>query len=200
LSRLSNGKIDSRAHLSDIGAISSVMEQMINRMNTAIPVKVVAVTNNGGIEPVGYVDVLPSINQIDGDGKSLVPEVIHNLPYFRLQGGANACIIDPEVGDKGLACFCSSDISTFKTTGGQSNPGSYRKFDMSDGIYFGGVRNAAPTQYIQFNASGITIHSPSLVNLDGGSGSVKGVVQGDCICPYTRRAHIMISSNVKSSK
>jgi phage baseplate assembly protein V len=34
---------------------------------------------------------------------------------------------------------------------------------------------------------------------DGGSGKIKGNVQGDCICPYTRKPHSMISSNVKSS-
>lgn len=37
------------------------------------------------------------------------------------------------------------------------------------------------------------------IDHDGGSGGVKGNVQGDCICPYTRKPHAMISSNVKSS-
>lgn len=42
--------------------------------------------------------------------------------------------------------------------------------------------------------------SNGTIDHDGGSGSVKGVVQGDCICPYTRKPHPMISSNVKASK
>lgn len=42
--------------------------------------------------------------------------------------------------------------------------------------------------------------SKGTVEVDGGSGSVKGVVQGDCICPYTRKPHPMVSSNVKASK
>lgn len=42
--------------------------------------------------------------------------------------------------------------------------------------------------------------SNGTVDVDGGSGAVKGVVQGDCICPYTGKPHIMISSNVKASK
>ena len=38
------------------------------------------------------------------------------------------------------------------------------------------------------------------VEIDGaGSGAVKGVVQGDCICSYTGQIHPMISGNVKSS-
>lgn len=42
--------------------------------------------------------------------------------------------------------------------------------------------------------------SNGTIDHDGGSGSVKGVVQGDCICPYTRKPHPMISSNVNASK
>lgn len=42
--------------------------------------------------------------------------------------------------------------------------------------------------------------SKGTIDHDGGSGSVKGVVQGACICPYTRKPHVMISSNVKASK
>lgn len=37
------------------------------------------------------------------------------------------------------------------------------------------------------------------IDLDGGSGSVKGVVQGDCLCCYSGKPHSMISSNVKAS-
>lgn len=45
-----------------------------------------------------------------------------------------------------------------------------------------------------------TWKSDGTIEHDGGSGSVKGVVQGDCICPYTRKPHVMISSNVKASR
>jgi hypothetical protein len=44
------------------------------------------------------------------------------------------------------------------------------------------------------------ITSAKTVEIDGGSGGVKGVVQGDCICAYTGRPHIMVSSNVKASQ
>lgn len=37
------------------------------------------------------------------------------------------------------------------------------------------------------------------IDLDGGPGSPKGVVQGDCICPLIKRPHIMRSETVKSS-
>jgi len=35
--------------------------------------------------------------------------------------------------------------------------------------------------------------------LDGGPGGEKGGVQGDCICPLTKKPHAMVSSNVKAT-
>ena len=58
-----------------------------------------------------------------------------------------------------------SDISTVKNTGAVAAPGSNRKNDMSDMVYLMTIIGAAPTQYIQFNSSGITVHSPIKVNI-----------------------------------
>ena len=41
--------------------------------------------------------------------------------------------------------------------------------------------------------------SEGTIELDGGSGSPKGVVQGDCVCPLVRGGHIMRSSDVKAT-
>jgi phage baseplate assembly protein gpV len=136
---------------------------MLSKANTCLPVKVVAVINSGGVEPVGFVDVLPLVNQIDGKGESTPHTTIYNIPYFRLQGGADAIIIDPVVGDVGAAIFCQRDISCVKKTKKQSNPGSYRKYDLSDGLYFGGFLNGTPSQYIRFSGAGIEVHSPAKV-------------------------------------
>ena len=136
------------------------------RMQTTLPVKIMAVNNAGDVSPVGLVDVKPMINQIDNQGKATRHETIYNIPYMRLQGGANAIIIDPEVGDIGICCFASRDISKLKSTKAQSDPGSLRTFSFSDGIYIGGILNSAPTQYVQFNADGIKIHSPSMITLE----------------------------------
>lgn len=39
------------------------------------------------------------------------------------------------------------------------------------------------------------------VEIDGsGTAQMKGVVQGDDICPYTRKPHIMVSATVRASK
>jgi len=43
--------------------------------------------------------------------------------------------------------------------------------------------------------------SDETIELDGTAGTgVKGIVQGDCICPITRLPHVNISASVKGSK
>jgi hypothetical protein len=98
--------------------------------------------------------VLPLVNQVDGAGNPTEHVTVYGLPYVRIQGGTNAVIIDPKVGDIGVAVFASRDISTVKNAKKQSNPGSYRRFNMADGLYIGGVLNGSPTNYVQFDNSG----------------------------------------------
>jgi hypothetical protein len=145
--------------------MSFVIEQMINRINTMTLVKVVKCTNTGGLSPVGFVDVVSLVTQLDGQGNPVPHDTIFGLPYVRIQGGANAIIIDPEVGDIGVAGFAGRDLSKVKATKAEALPGSNRKYSMSDGIYFGGTLNGTPTQYVQFNSSGITIHSPTKITV-----------------------------------
>jgi hypothetical protein len=128
-------------------------------------VKIVSVTNNGGVSPVGFVDVQPLVNQVDGAGNATPHGVVYNIPYFRLQGGTNAIILDPQVGDMGMCGFASRDISSVKSSKGQANPGSGRTFDWADGLYFGGLLNGTPVQYIAFSSSGIDIVSPTQIRL-----------------------------------
>lgn len=151
----------------DPTAAQTFMVRMLTgKMATATLVEVISCTNSGGLSPVGFVDVQPLVNQVDGNGVPVPHGVIHNLPYFRLQGGANAVIIDPQRGDIGMAAFASRDISSVKANRAQANPGSARRFDMADGMYFGGLLNGAPTQYVQFSAAGITITSPTAITLN----------------------------------
>lgn len=149
-----------------VGAQEFMVRMILGKMATATLVKVVACTNSGSVSPVGFVDVQPLVNQLDGAGKAFPHGVIYNLLYFRLQGGANAVIIDPQPGDIGMAAFANRDISSVKANKSQSNPGSFRQFDMADGMYFGGMLNATPSQYVQFSGSGITITSPTAITLN----------------------------------
>lgn len=112
------------------------------------------------------VNVQPMVSQLDGSGNSFEHGVIHGLPVWRLQGGDSAVIVKPAVGDIGLAVFASTDISNVKRAKEPTTPGSFRRFDWSDGIYLGGLLNAEPTQFIRMDADGIVIKSPRPVTIE----------------------------------
>lgn len=133
-----------------------------------MPVKILSVTNNGGVSPIGYVDVQPLVSGVDGMGNAWPHDTIYNVPYLRIQGGANAIILDPQVDDIGIATVCDRDISTVKNSGGVAAPGSLRRHDMSDIVYLMTIIGAAPSQYVQFNSSGINIVSPNAVSVQAG--------------------------------
>jgi len=156
--------------------LSFIIRQWINKLQTATLVKVVSCTNEGGLSPVGFVDVLPLVNQIDGQGNATPHATIFGLPYLRMQGGSNAVVMDPKPGDIGVAIFASRDISKVKSTQAQANPGSLRSYDFSDGMYLGGMLNGTPTQYIQFTDAGITIVSPTLITLQAPSVVIDGAL------------------------
>ena len=145
----------------DYTNIMFVINQALSKMQTATLVQIVSCTNSGGVSPVGTVDILPLVNQWTRNGVAFPHTTIHDIPYLRVQGGANAIILDPQPGDIGIAVFASRDISTVKTVKAQANPGSWRSYDYSDGLYLGGVLNGVPSQFVQFSSSGIAITSPT---------------------------------------
>lgn len=159
---------------SEYGTLQFIIQQMLFRMETCTLVKVIACTRAGGVAPWGTVDVQPLISQVAGSGQVVPHKPLYRLPYLRLQGGANAIIMDPEPGDIGLACFASRDISAMKqqsaidaVKGGEPGvpPGRGGGYDISDGLYVGGYLNGTPTQYVAFSADGIAIHSPVKVRI-----------------------------------
>lgn len=160
------GQIDQTSQTSDYNSTIFAVNSLLARIQTITLVKVVGVTNAGELSPVGFVDVQPLVSQMTGDRKAIPHTNVYHLPYFRLQGGGNAFIIDPQDGDIGMCGFCSRDISGVKKAKKAANPGSFRMFDFADGLYFGGMLNGTPTQYIQFNETGIKIHSPTQVNIE----------------------------------
>lgn len=147
------------------GAIDFQIRMALARISTATVVRVVKCTNAGGLSPVGFVDVQPLVDQVDGEMNAEPHAVVYGLPYFRLQGGGNAVIIDPQPGDIGIAIFADRDISAVKASRGRNVPGSGRMFSKSDGMYIGGVLNGAPSQYIRFYGGGIDVFSPTQINL-----------------------------------
>lgn len=160
------------------------VRQMVNSINTAKLVKIVRPPYDkdgndidpGSPVPVGYVDVLPLVNQIDGYGNATPHETVYRLSYHRYQGGIGAFISDPVKDDIGKMVIADRDTSSVRATDGQANPGSRRRFDMADGTYFGCTQGDAPNQYFSWTSTGfkiadkngnIIIGGPSGVTING---------------------------------
>lgn len=149
-------------------------------VHTALPVRVQAVyprapgSTHGDV--AGFVDAELMIDQIAPDGTRLETGTIFNLPYFRLQAGLAAIVIDPVVGDDGLAVFAERDISRFKKTHEKNIPPSYRMHSLSDGFFFGGFSDKIPEVYIRISrGSGVLIecaNRPCVVNCQSASVAV----------------------------
>jgi hypothetical protein len=92
--------------------------------------------------------------------------VVYNVPVWRLQRGNSAVIMDPVVGDIGIIASCDRDNSIVRANRKQSVPGSKRTHSKTDAIYFGGVLNNQPTQYVQFADNAINVVSPGNVNVN----------------------------------
>ena len=187
---------------SEVSRLNYIIKTALSGLRTAMPVQVMSVTNNGGVSAIGYVGVQPLVSTLDGDGQVWDHATIYNVPYMRIQGGANGIILDPEIGDIGLAIVCDRDITAVKSAKKVSAPGSLRKNDMSDMVYLMTIIGAAPTQYVQFNSSGITITSPNNVTVNAPTAVVNAStnvtmntpilkVSGDIIDNYSTNTHSM---------
>jgi len=160
---------------SEQNGLNFAIQQAILKLQTSLPVRVMAVRNTG-VSPVGQVDIQVLVDMVDGQGNTVQHGTISNVPYFRLQGGTNAVIVDPSPGDIGMACFCSRDISAVKSVRDAAPPGSWRSHDFSDALYLGGFLNGTPTSYIQITEGGILVHNTSGVKLGDTGADVRRLV------------------------
>ena len=173
----SNGPVKGNKRATSGSTQFNAMEFLIRNVilglvNTAIPVIVTAVDAGGSDAPAGYVTVKPLVCQVDGFGETLDPAELFRVPYARVQGGIAALVIDPVVGDVGLAVFAKSDCSGIAQMQSKPvQPGSFRKYSMSDGFYFGGFLSRAPSVYVEVKqdqsivitaASGVTVNAPTV--------------------------------------
>ena len=160
-------------------AMSYMVENMINaKVNTAIPVRVDAV-RPGKTGAVGRLDATPLVAQRDAFGSTLAPQRMYDLPYARIQGGKAALILDPTPGDIGIAVFAQQDISL---VGGEGNSpvqsGSFRSFDMADGMYIGGILNGSPDIWLELTQEGTaTLHAPVKIILDAPLTEITGLLR-----------------------
>lgn len=143
---------------SDLNFLRFLIRQELALVRTGVPVRVVAI-HGGGVGAAPTVDVMPLVNQTDGQGNMTAHGTIFNVPTTRNQGGGNAVINDPKVGDVGHMVVADRDISALKAnSGAQSNPGSSRRHDLADGVFIGAMLNPAnPDQAVQWTDTGFRI-------------------------------------------
>ncbi len=153
----------------------------------------------------------------DGDGQTLVSDwlpvgqkkTLGDLEYWLPDMDTQvACLMDEHLEAGVVICAIYSDADAPPVS---NKDLYYRRFKDGTVIQYDRVRHTLLADVkgdIEVNATGkadVTIQgkttwiSTGTIEHDGGSGSVKGVVQGDCICCYTGKPHPHISSNVKAS-
>jgi len=138
--------------------IKFIVEQLLKKKSTAHIVQItgVAYSAPGDVAPTGRVSVQPLVNLQDGAQNTMENGIVHGIQYGRMQGGKNAIICDPEVGDIGIMVCEARDISAVKNTGAAANPGSVRFMDIADGMYVCSLLSAAPpVQYVRFTDDSI---------------------------------------------
>ena len=169
---------DLDAAASEFNKHAYLIQQFLSLVRTAYIVQVKAVTRTGAVAGFGFVDVLPLVKLMDANWNASEHSTVEELPFFRLQGGSNAIIIDPQVGDIGLAVIADRDVSSVKATQAQANPGSRRRFDFADGFYFGGFLNVVPIQYLQINDDGVNLVDKwgNQINMASNGVTINGVL------------------------
>ncbi|MCX5617008.1 baseplate assembly protein [Bombella sp. TMW 2.2559] len=143
------------------------IQDHIRKIGPSMLVQVKAV-KAGAASITGMVDVQPMVHQQDKQGKAHPRQIIHNVPYLRIQGGSSALIIDPKPGDIGFIVISGRDHTHAVTTRQPSPPASFRQFAMQDCVYVGGFLNNGPDQFIQATDSGWRIVTPGTVSIEAG--------------------------------
>lgn len=155
------------------------IRQLFKHIHTGLPCQVTDVfplppgnakANRDGI--MGLVHVKLAVEQFDNNEPPQCIEcnTIYNVPYFRVQAGKAALVIDPIVGDWGWLHFGERDISRWKLTKKIELPPTRRMLTQSDGGYFPGCGNEPPEIWIRIRDDGIFIEGkdqPITVNTEG---------------------------------
>jgi hypothetical protein len=130
---------------------------------------------------IGFIDVHPLVNQVDGNGNATPHGIVYRVPYHRYQSGSGAFISDPVKGDIGDFIIDDRDPSTVNNTSAQGNPGSGLKSSLSNGTYHGQTRAGAPNQHFAWLEEGFDMKDAFGNTLVGTSAGV--LINGALITP-----------------
>lgn len=127
----------------------TIITSQINQLNTAMPVEVVGVDTQQHT-----VRLKPLLAMLDNASQAVPYGILSNVPYLRLQAGAYGIICDPKIGDKGVAVFCSRDISNVRHS---TLPASHRQYSISDAVYVALLLYEDPKTYLKIEDETITV-------------------------------------------
>jgi hypothetical protein len=172
------GNRSAQSFATDHQSMEFVISQLLGKVITIVPVRVVALINGGSLTHGAYVNVQPLLNQMTGNQTAVPHGVVYNVPVFRLQGGNNAAIIDPVSGDIGLMVVAYRDSSgliaadkanpgSLQGGSGTINPGSLAQYDWASGFYLGGWLNGPIGTYIAMGGNAMSIVAPNGVTING---------------------------------
>lgn len=147
--------LDQSVGYSSANTLQYAINQALMNVNTILPCKILAITGS-------TYTVQPLNNIISADGTPIAPPVLSNIPACITMGGNAGIIIEYVINDTVLVGFCQRDITTIKQSWLLSNPASFRKFSLSDGVIISKLSNSLPTIYVKVTASGVEINAPSL--------------------------------------
>jgi hypothetical protein len=165
------GQRDAFAGTNVFAALANLIRQMAAGDAHVALVLVQAVTPNSVTGAPPLVNVQPMVAQVDQKGNATPHGIVNNIPTMRIQAGKSAFICNPKVGDIGAVICADRDISSAIANQAPSNPGSFRRFDWSNGMYVGGFGSVDPTTYVEVDDdTGVTIQvaagNPLTINAD----------------------------------
>ena len=160
------------------------IQKDLQKINTVFLARITAV-NGGGTGGSKTVSATPLICQIDANGNALPSPQLVEVPYYRVQAGTGALILDPVVGDIGVFVCAKRDISNIKN--GVSDPqvpASFRSFDLADSIMIATIHTGVASTYIHISPDGqtIEINAPTSLTVNTATATItasKTTVNGD---------------------
>ena len=152
------------AQTDDYNSIRYIIESVIDS-----EVKTIDLVRVTGINDDGTINVIPVVQTVSAGNEPIPVININHIRYIRWQAGTNAIKMIPKVGDVGLFCICKKDISNAEN----GLVGSFRQWNVQDGIYLGGIfnLNQQPTTYVEINGD-INITGTN-VNINAETANIK---------------------------
>ena len=123
--------------------LQAAIESYARDQHVALPGKVVQYDN-----ALQVADIRPMVKRavpVDDEGGHIAEElpVIPSVPVCFPRGGGFFVSFPVTAGDTGLLVFCERDITAWRTTGENSDPGDLSMHDLSNAVFFPGLHTRA---------------------------------------------------------